>query len=227
MGRADEVVVHRHRVPVGGERVEGGVAPAVDGQPAQLLPGGPVEVHVASAVHGHPVRCRIGVGGKQITDVARWRRLGGAARAPAARRAGRSARWARTALGRRVDHRAAHHLHGAVHEHVARPALGHREHRRHQRASRPRCRTRSRGSRRRGPTPRRPPAAGSRPGWRCRRCPPVSAPRRRWRRAPPRVVSSRPGMPVRRPMREMPIPQMIASFSKYDNIELLITASRR
>ena len=29
------------------------------------------------------------------------------------------------------------------------------------------------------------------------------------------MVSSRPGMPVRRPIREMPMPDKIASFSKY------------
>ena len=28
------------------------------------------------------------------------------------------------------------------------------------------------------------------------------------------IVSSKPGMPVRRPIREIPMPEMIASFSK-------------
>ena len=53
---AREVVVHRDRLAVRGARVERGVAPAVDGEPAELLLRRAVEVHVALRVHGEPVR---------------------------------------------------------------------------------------------------------------------------------------------------------------------------
>ena len=108
-----------------------GVAAAVDREPAELLLRRAVEMHVAPAVHGEPVRGRVRVVREQRRHVAHdaAQRRRGFARRPLRARRGRGVR----IRGRGRCDRSADHLHRAVHEHVSRPARRDREARGHHR----------------------------------------------------------------------------------------------
>ncbi len=127
-GRALEVVVHRHRFAVHGARVERGVAPAVDGECAELFLRGAVEVHVALRVHCKPVRRGVRAVREQRRHVAHHVDHAADAFVALGLAVGRGSapwgRWSRWRASTRRQDRATHHLHRAVDEHVTRVAVG-------------------------------------------------------------------------------------------------------
>ncbi len=116
-----QVVGHGHRVPVCGKRIQSRVATAVDREPAQLLLGGAVALHVAPTVHRDPVRRGIGVRGQQVADVVVRTDLPTMpGHAWLDRRRGQHV--VRLRSRRRLVQGATEHRDGAIHQHVARPS---------------------------------------------------------------------------------------------------------
>ena len=114
-----EVVLERERLAVGRIRVEGGVTPAVDGKPTQLLLRRPVEIHVTAAVHGEPIGGRVRVHREERSHPLHPGKGGGTF---GCSRGSASSVAAGTAFGHDA---ATHHQDGPVDEHVSGLAVRH------------------------------------------------------------------------------------------------------